>query len=84
MRNNKKQKLNKGRFTIAIKFTVVVDYQKQFDGKPFYIQLFNFMKNKIMLMSILIYYVDTLYYESYRLHAEIKKNLDMDTGYNAY
>lgn len=84
VKEGKKQKLNKGRFWIRFKMTVIFDWQKQFEGKAFYVKLFNLLRNKIMLMQLMLGPVDDLYYETYRLQAEVKKVLEMDTSYNAF
>lgn len=83
-KEGKKQKLNKGRFTLIVKGVCIFDWQKQFEGKPLYIRLFNLLRNTILKTHIAVFYLDTLYYEAYKLHTEIKKFLGMETGYSAF
>jgi len=84
VKDGKKQKLNKGRFILSVTATCVFDWQKQFEGKPFYIRLFNLLRNTILKTYISFMYLGDAYYEAYKLHTEIKKFLGMETAYSAY
>ncbi len=84
VKDGKKQKLNKGRMTVVINMEVVFDYEKRFEEKPFYIQLYNLLIDNILWMKLMLGPVDTLYYEVYTLHTEIKKILNMETAYSAF
>jgi hypothetical protein len=83
-KDGKKQKLNKCRMTVVINMEVVFDYEKRFEEKPLYIQLYNFLIDKVLWMKLMLGPVDTLYYEAYTLHTEIKKILNMETAYSAF
>ena len=82
--DGKKQKLNKARMTVVITMEAVFDYEKRFEQKPFYIKLYNLLVDKILWMKLMLGPVDTLYYEAYTLHTEIKKLLNMETAYSAF
>jgi len=82
--DGKKQKLNKARFTIVIKMTVVLDYQSQFDKSGFLVRLFNWLRFTIMKERILVLWAGKLCSEAYKLDTKIKEELGMYTAYNAY
>ena len=83
--NGKKQKLNKGRCTMIIKFKVTLDYQSQFDKSEFLVRLFNVLRFTVISnRTILIVYVGKLIGESYKLDTKIKDELGMYSAYNAW
>lgn len=84
IKDGKKQKLNKGRMRIILKWEVVLDYSKQFKSSEFFIRLFNMMAWKFMKKKIILDWAGTLIGETYMLHTEIKKLLKMETAYSAW
>jgi len=80
----KKQKLNKGRFTIIIRMKVKLDYQSQFDKSELLIRLYNMLYHTILKDRILIMWAGKLFLELLKLHTKIKEELGLYTAYSAY
>lgn len=72
-----------GRFHVVLMPQVTFDYQKRFQ-KAGLSGLFQFFFKYVYSQDIDIIYVDSFYYEVYRLHREIKEFIDMESKINAF
>jgi hypothetical protein len=84
VRNGKKQKLDKGRILVTIKFTLELDYNSRFDRSEFTIRMFNMIRFTLLRKKVIILWGGKLVAEAYNLHTAIKKSLKMETAYSAW
>jgi len=70
---------------IEIKIAGILELEKNITKKDKVSKFFgNLYRKYIVRKEIEALWYDTLYYETYKLHYEIKKLLDMQTKYNEY
>ncbi len=81
-----KKKMDKGRIEIKVFCDFQLDYAKMFKKTKSMQKLGKFLNTRIFGGGLKDagLWEDALYYESYRLLLDIKKNLNMETAYSAY
>ena len=84
VKDGKKQKLNKGRILITISWKLTLDYSSRYSKTEWAMRMFNFIRYTLLRKKIIIVWAGRITAESYRLHTEIKKLLNMETAYSAW
>lgn len=81
--DGQKQLVTNGRMNIELMGWVEIDYSGRFNT-PFEEKLLDFLLNVALKKYFEFKYFDKLTYEVYDLETQIKKNLKMQTKYNAF
>lgn len=84
IKEGKKKKLVKSRFSCEINGKVETDYQKKWESSVFLIHLKNFMDKLILKRDMDTIWSDRHYYIIYKLQTEIRQFLDMQAKEHAY
>jgi hypothetical protein len=79
----KKNKNRTGMMIIEIKPTLTLDWDNKWETTTFKKHVKKFLHKHVMKKQI-DQWKGKLYYESYKLHTQIKENLDMEGKYSAY
>lgn len=80
----KKKTMYKGRFIMEFFGKVETDYQGMWKKSQFALNVKNFLDRYFLKSERMAIYVDRLYYNITKLHAEVKEHLKMHSRGNAY